>query len=161
MTGTALLLALLLTGADDLASTKVEGLQLKVPSAWKATPAEKGTVHYDSPTSDGSFELSVFPVAPRRDGKLCVDQLLKAMGDEGWKPVTIGGAPAAQKITTEATPEEGEGKDKKLPVEVQTNSYVGCNGATKWVLTLTMHTKSKARYDALAKKVVGGIAYAK
>jgi 2-octaprenyl-6-methoxyphenol hydroxylase len=40
MTGTALLLALVLTGADDLATTQVEGLQLKVPSAWKAKPAE-------------------------------------------------------------------------------------------------------------------------
>jgi hypothetical protein len=161
MTGTALILALVLTGADDLVATNLEGLKVKVPSAWKKKPADKGSVQYDSPTSDASFELSVYPVQPRREGKLCVDQLLKALGDSGWERVTLGGAAAAQKIVSETTPAEGEGKDRKEPVEVQTNSYVGCDGATKWVLTLTSHTQNKARYDALAKKIVGSIAYAK
>jgi hypothetical protein len=86
--------------------------------------------------------------------------LVKALGKEGWETVTIGKAPAAKKIATEMKEPDGEGESKE-PVEVQTNSYVGCNGATKWVLTVSMSSSKKARFDPLAKKIVDSIAYAK
>ncbi len=161
MIAAALLLALTLSGADDLTATTVEGLQLKVPAAWKRTDGEKGNVRFDAPNPGASFELSVFPVAPRREGALCVDQLLKALKGPKWTRDTVGGAPAAWNSVDEAAPAVGEGGEKAAPVQVRTNSYVGCNGATKWVLTVTLSSKGQARYEALARKIVASIAYPK
>src|SRR5687768_15240270 len=113
--------------ADDLAATSVDKLKLKVPSAW-AHKVEDGTHTYEAPNDEASFAISVFPVDPKRKADECLDQLLKALGGEGWEKIKVGGAPAAHKLSNDSGElESGEA--------VASHSYVGCDGNTKWTLT--------------------------
>ena len=162
MSTPALLMALLLSGADDLVAAHAGGVDLRVPAAWKhvvepGTNAGEETHRYDAPSEDASFELSVFRVEPKRQPGVCLDELLSALGKEGWQRLSIGAAPAARKVTTETPP--GKKEDRAPPVEVATESVVGCNGATKWVLTMTSSTKKRDHFEALAKQVTQSVSY--
>lgn len=152
MNAAPLLVALLLSGADDLTAVTHGRLQVQVPKGWTH---ERGSDRWDAPSKKASFELSVFPVQPQRDGKVCLGQLLEALGGQGWSELTVGGAPAARKVSTEKSRPEGN----EAPVEVETHSYVGCNGSTKWVLTLTASAGDVRRYGSLANKMVASIRY--
>ena len=44
---------------------------------------------------------------------------------------------------------------------VQTVTYVGCDGKTTWSLVFHMDAKKKDRFETLAEKVAGSVAYAK
>ena len=162
MTAPALVLALLLSGTDDLVAAEVGGVSLRVPAAWKhaVEPALVGggdTHRYDAPSQDASFELSVFRVDPKRPAGVCLEELLGALGKEGWQRLSVGAAPAARKVTTETPP--GKKDDRGPPVEVATESFVGCNGSIKWALTMTSATSKRDRFEALARQVVGSIGY--
>jgi hypothetical protein len=137
-------------GADDLASTTLNGLKLKVPAAWKHS-VEEGSHKYESPDGKGSFSLSIFPVTPPRDPKLCVDQLLEALGGKDWERVSVGLSPGARKVDLDSS-EQGE---------AETRTIVGCNGSTKWALTWSSLTSKKSRFDAVLSKVLDSIRYAK
>jgi hypothetical protein len=138
---------------DDLKAASVEKLKLKVPGGWKHT-VEETTHTYVAPNEEASFALSVFPVDPKRKGEECLDQLLKALGGDGWERIKVGGAPAAFKVSNDSGElESGEA--------VASHSYVGCDGSTKWTLTATHILKKKTRFEPLSKKVVDSIRYSK
>lgn len=159
MISTALVLSLVLSGADDLAPAKVNGLSVRLPAAWAKKAMEDGSVRYDAPSGDGWLELAVYKVDPARDAKLCLDQLLEALGAEGWERLTVGASPAAKKLTVASA--TGADEEGEVNVEGQSTMHIGCNGKTKWVLTVVANAAKRARYDGVAAKVLSSIRYGK
>ena len=43
--------------------------------------------------------------------------------------------------------------------KVNTVSYVGCNGQTKWVMSMTSKASKASRFGVLLKRVVDSIGY--
>jgi len=148
-----ILAALLLTlnASDTLSKVQVSDLSIKLPSSkdWKAEEtAEAGGMSRNVKTADNEAEIdvSVFKVDPRREAQTCVDQLLKALGTEGYEAVTVGGSPAYKKLTTDFVGKDDEAK-KNDANKVNTISYVGCNGQTKWVMSMTSKASKAGRFE--------------
>ena len=138
---------------DELSPATVDKLKVSVPAAWTHT-VDDGAHTYEAPNKEASFAISVFPVDPKRKADECLDQLLKALGPDGWERIKVGGSPAAHKLSNDSGElESGEA--------VASHSYVGCDGKTKWTLTATHLLKKKARFEVLAKKVVDSVRYTK
>jgi hypothetical protein len=158
----AVLLFLSLNASDTLATMKVGDLTLKLPQSkdWKGQDADDASGKGKSVSSndgDAQIELNVYEVDPRRDGKLCVEQLLKALGPDGYEAATVGGAPAYKKVTTDFV---GQGENAKTDAnKVNTVSYVGCNGQTKWILSMTSKASKAPRFGVLLKRVIESITY--
>ena len=153
-----LLTALLLAGADSLTPTKVGGLGLKAPNGWTVTDATDGK-SWEAPGNEAQMELTVFPVDPKRASQECLDQLLEKLGKDGWDKLVIGANPAVRKVTTDYVGPADAGHTEAN--KVSTVMYVGCNGATKWVLTMSSNSTKSARFGAVLKAIVGSIAYPK
>ena len=153
-----LLTALLLSGADSLTSTRVAGLTLKAPGGWKVTDATDGK-SWEAPGNEAQMELTVFNVDPRRGAQECLDQLLEKLGKEGWDKLTIGAQPAVRKVTTDYVGDADAGKTDAN--KVSTVMYVGCNGATKWVMTMSSNSSKSVRFGAVLKAIVASVSYGK
>ena len=153
-----LLTALLLSGADSLTATRVLGLGLKAPAGWKVTEATDGK-SWEAPGNEAQMELTVFAVDPKRDAQICLDQLLEKLGKDGWDKLNVGAQPAVRKVTTDYVGEADAGKTEAN--KVSTVMYVGCNGATKWVLTMSSHSTKSVRFGAVLKAIVTSISYSK
>lgn len=159
---TALLIALVLTGGDSLTKVTVGELSFKAPAEWPSTSDESGK-EWTSPDERGKLAVSVFPVDPVRPPKPCVAQLVEAvaanLGKEGFTELTVGGNPAARKVTTDYV---GEGEAaKKDENKVTTTTVVGCNGKTKWLVTYSARTADSARFGPILKRVLDSITYGK
>jgi hypothetical protein len=145
-----------LLSADVLTGGQMGNLSFKAPSDWARQSTDEGTT-WENKEGTSKIELSVYPVNPKRDAKLCVDQLIEALGKDGWEAVKIGGAPAVWKTVSDYV---GEGdKDKVEKNKVNTVTYVGCNGDTKWVLTMTAPAAAGPRYGPLLKRMVDSFKY--
>ncbi|MBS1150423.1 MAG: hypothetical protein H6Q89_2121 [Myxococcaceae bacterium] len=153
-----LVTALLLSGADSLTATRVAGLGLKAPSGWTTSDATDGK-SWEAPGNEAQMELTVYPVDPKRPAQECLDQLLEKLGKEGWDTLVIGAAPAVRKVTTDYVGAADAGKSDAN--KVSTVTYVGCNGATKWVLTMSSNSTKSGRFGAVLKAIVGSISYPK
>jgi hypothetical protein len=160
----AMLVALSLSApADTLAKAAVGELSIKLPKDSKDWKSQEGpdangiTRSVASADGHAQIELSVYPVDPRREAQVCIDQLLKALGPEGYEATTVGGQPAYKKLSHDFV---GEGDEaKKDANKVNTVSYVGCNGQTKWILSMTSKASKAPRFGVLLKKVIDSIAY--
>jgi hypothetical protein len=158
----AALLLLSLNANDMLSTAKVGELTIKLPASkdWKAQADddEKGKGRsVASADGEAQIELNVYAVDPRREAKVCVDQLIKALGPDGYEAVTVGGNPAYKKVTTDYV---GQGEAAKVEAnKVTTISYVGCNGETKWIMSMTSKNSKAARFGVLFKRVVESIQY--
>lgn len=153
-----LLTALLLSGADSLTATKVGGLSFKAPASWTVTDASDGK-GWKAPGDEAQMEVSVFNVDPKRAAQECVDQLVAGLEKATWDKVMVGGAPAVRKVTTDYV---GEGEAAKTDAnKVSTVMYVGCNGSTKWVLTMSSNTSKAARFGAVLKAIIATVSYGK
>ncbi|MBK7858792.1 MAG: hypothetical protein IPJ65_09260 [Archangiaceae bacterium] len=163
MTAWVLWLSLAAAPADTMVKTQVGDLSIKLPQSkdWKSeeTAEANGKTRAVS-TKDGEaqIDVSVFAVDPRRDAKLCVEQLLKALGPDGYEELKVGGQPAYKKLTSDYVG-EGEEAKKSEANKVNTVSYVGCNGQTKWVMSMTSKAAKAARFGAVLKRVVDSISY--
>lgn len=158
----ALLLVLALGSSDMLGKVAVGDLSLKLPQSkdWTTQDADdangKGKVA-KSNDGEAQIDVNVYGVDPRREPKLCVEQLLKALGSDGYEAATVGGFPAYKKVTTDYV---GEGEAaKKDANKVNTISYVGCNGQTKWIMSMTSKASKASRFGVLLKRIVESIAY--
>lgn len=148
--------ALLVLSADPLTGGQMGNLAFKAPADWARSSSDEGTT-WESKDKAAKVELSVYPVDPRRDAALCLDQLLKALASDGWAQVKVGGAPAAWKAVSDFV---GEGEAAKVEKnKVNTVTYVGCNGDTKWVLTMTSPAPQAARFGPLLKRIVDSMKY--
>lgn len=161
MTGTLLLLAL--AASDTLVATKVHDLSLKLPQSkdWKAQEGDENNGKSRTVASadgEAQIDLSVFTVDPRREAQVCVEQLLKALGPEGYEPTKVGGSPAYKKVTFDFVG-EGEEAKKNEANKVSTVSYVGCNGQTKWVMSFSSKVSKAPRFGVVLKRVIESIAY--
>lgn len=151
------LLVMVLAAAEpaaELTKYEVKTLALQVPSEWTQSEAD-GTQRFDDPTGDAYLLLDVGSVqtAGMKPQK-CLEKILTAMGSEqGWKQLKLGRAPAARRVDSDTTPDGAE--------SVQTVTYVGCDGKTTWSLVFHMDAKKKDRFETLAEKVAGSVAYAK
>jgi hypothetical protein len=154
MTALALTLALALGGADSLAKQTLGGLTFKAPTQWEKTqPGERVRLCVRPE------DVTVFPVDPQRPAKTCVNQMVEALGTEGFTSLTLGAQPASKKVTTDFV---GEGEEAKTDAnKVTTTSIVGCNGKTKWVMTWTSKTAQGARFGPILKRVMDSIGYGK
>ena len=156
----ALLVALLLSaGANDtLAISKVGDLQMKLPTGWRSSSSDEGNGKSRSfDAGEAQLEISVFAVDPRRDGQVCLEQLLKALGSEGYEQMKIGGQPAARKVSTDFV---GEGEAAKTDAnKVTTVSYVGCNGSTKWIMSMTSKAIRATRFGPVTKRIIDSVIY--
>ncbi len=151
-----ILTALLLSAADSLTATKVGGLTLKAPAGWVVTEASDGR-HWESPGMQAQMELTVFRVDPHRPAQECLDQLLEKLGKGGWDTAKIGGQPAVRKVINDfvGPPDAGKTDENR----VSTVTYVGCNGKTKWVLSMSSKSAKSVRFGAVLKAIVGSISY--
>ena len=151
----ALVLGLLAVGpaAEKLTPVQVGAVTLGVPGAWKRA-TEEGTVRYSAPSGEAYFLLDVAHVATRgMDGETCRKKILAQMGGTSdWTLLSVGGSPAARKLDVD--PAAG-GK-----AEVQTYTFVGCNGVTTWSLVFHLDARKKERFAPLAERVVRSLAYA-
>ncbi len=147
------LLALALAGsADELMPVRLGTVKLSVPAAWKHT-VEQGTHRFDAPSEDASFSVDVIPLETPLAPALCRDKLVKALGGQGWEKLSLGAAPAARKVYVDTDPEK--------KTEVQTHSFVGCDGRTKWALTFTAASAKKDRFEPLALRVAQSLQFLK
>jgi hypothetical protein len=155
------LLALVLSAGEPPAGDPVEALThytvksivLRVPSEWKQSQAD-GTHRFDDPAGSAYLLLDVGAVrTARMKPQVCLQKLLGAMGNEGWKPLKVDRAPAARRVDSDTTPDGAE--------SVETVRYVGCDGKTSWSLVLHMDARQKDRFETLMAKVAGSVAYAK
>ena len=158
MNALLILTALSLSGADSLTATRVAGLSLKAPAGWKVSEASDGK-NWEAPGNEGQLELTVFPVDPKRPAQQCLDQLLEKLGKDGWDALQIGAQPAVRKVTTDYVGAADAGKTDAN--KISTVTYVGCNGATKWVMTMSSNSAKSARFGAVLKAIVGSISYGK
>ncbi|MBL8951459.1 MAG: hypothetical protein JNK82_11815 [Myxococcaceae bacterium] len=160
---TSLVLLLALSASDTLVKASVSDLNLKLPQSkdWKSSEADENNGKSRTVVSadgDAQIELSVFAVSPRREAQKCVDELVKALGTEGYEATTVGGSPAFKKVAVDWVG-EGEEAKKNDANKVNTVSYVGCNGRTKWLLSMTSKASKVARFGAVLKKVIESITY--
>ena len=161
---TLFLLVLTLNAASDtLVKAQVGDLSMKLPQSkdWKSEDTSEGngkTRAVSSTDGEAQIDISVFAVDPRREAQVCVEQLLKALGPEGYEATTVGGSPAYKKVTIDFVGDSEEAK-KNDANKVNTVSYVGCNGQTKWVMSMTSKAAKAARFGVLLKRVVDSIAY--
>jgi hypothetical protein len=150
------LLAMVLSSGDPveaLMDYTVKTLVLQVPSEWKQSEAD-GTHRFDDPAGGAYLLLDVDSVKTSgMKPQVCLEKILGAMGNEGWKHLKVGRAPAARRVDSDTTPDGAE--------SVETVTYVGCDGKTTWSLVLHMDAKQKDRFETLMAKVAGSVAYAK
>lgn len=138
--------------ADALTAYQVKSVSMMVPAAWSKS-VEEGSHKFVAPSGDAFFLVDVGAVQSKgMSGQTCLKKILAAMGgDEGWKRISVGSAPAARKTVTDVAP-EGQG-------EVETVSYVGCDGKTTWSVIFHIDKKKQERFAPLAAKVAGSVAY--
>lgn len=159
MNSLALVVALSLGGVDSLSKVTLEGLSFKAPSSWNKSQAEPNSISWDEPESGASMAVSVFPVDPARPAKACVQQLVDALGKDGFAFTTLGAQPASKKVMTDYV---GEAEAEKTEEnKVTTTTVLGCNGRKKWVLTWTAKTAQGARFGPMLKRVLDSISYGK
>lgn len=159
MTALALTLALALGGVDSLSKVTLGGLVFKGPTQWEKEKPDEHSITWKEPDSGAEFAISVFPVDPQRPAKACLNQIVEALGTEGFAGLSLGAQPASKKVTSDFV---GEGEEAKIDANrVTTTTLVGCNGKTKWVLTWTSKTSEGARFGPILKRVIDSITYGK
>lgn len=165
----ALTVALVLSQAEALSKHDFTGVSIRAPKSWSVTNEDESSKEWASSDDRAQMAFSAFPVDPVRPARACVKQLIAAVQDSGepdagvtpspFTNTTIGGQPAAKKITTDFI---GEGEADKVEAnKVTTTTIVGCNGKTKWLLTFSNRTNDGAKSGALLKRVVDSLTYAK
>jgi hypothetical protein len=139
--------------AETLTKYEVKTLALQVPAEWKQSEAD-GTQRFDDPSGDAYLLVDVDSVkSSSMKAQVCLEKILAAMGNEDWKQLRLGKAPAARRVNMDTTPDGAE--------SVETVTYVGCDGTTTWSLVFHMDLKQKDRFEALATKVANSVAYSK
>jgi hypothetical protein len=157
---TALMLAAALTQApESLVRQTFGGVTVKAPKSWALSSEDESSKEWGSADDRARLAFSAFKVEPARPAKACVKQLVEALQVEGFTDTSVGGSPAAKKITTDFIGDKDE--DKVEANKVTTTTVVGCNGKTKWLLTFSNRTADGAKYGALFKRVLDSISYAK
>ncbi|MFT3836315.1 MAG: hypothetical protein QM723_04885 [Myxococcaceae bacterium] len=171
----ALIVALSVMGASDvLSKTTMEGLTFSAPSGWKSTDGEGSKTWEDSTGDDNmhaQLEVSVWTVDPRTAAE-CVQQVqnklegdsVTKLPDGGVSPPAVhfdkqkvGGQPAIRSVVFDYV---GQGEAAKVDKnKVSTVTYVGCNGTTRWLLTMTSPASKSPRFGALLKKIVDSVQY--
>jgi hypothetical protein len=159
ITALALTASLALGGVDSLAKVSLQRLSFKAPTQWQKSQPDENSLQWDDPDSGASLAVSVYPVDPQRPAKACVNQLVEAVGAEGFAATTLGAQPASKKSTSDYV---GQGEEAKTDAnKVTTTTVLGCNGKTKWVLTWTAKTSEGARFGPMLKRVLDSISYGK
>lgn len=155
----ALMLVLALGGGEPLSKQNLLGLSFKSPTQWKKSQPDANTLIWEEAQSGGSFAVSVYPVDPPRDAKVCVEQLVASLGTNGFSPSSLGDQPASKKVTTDFI---GEASDPKTDAnKVTTTTVLGCDGKTKWVLTWSVKTSQGVRLGPVMKSILDSITYRK
>jgi hypothetical protein len=138
--------------ADALTTYKVKSVSLMVPAAWNKS-VEDGSHKFMAPSGDAYFVVDVGAVQTRgMDGQTCVNKILANIGGQGWERINVGSSPAAKQVVTDAA--EGSG-------EVETVSYVGCDGKTTWSVIFHIEKKKRERFAPLAAQVAESVKYTK
>ena len=159
MIALALTLALTLGASDSLGKQTLLGLTFKAPTQWGKTQPDANSLTWADPDSGAELAITVYPVDPQRPAKTCLDQMVQALGTEGFTAATLGTQPASKKITTDYV---GESEEAKIDAnKVTTTTVLGCNGKTKWVMTWTAKTTQGARFGPILKRVLDSIGYGK
>ncbi len=172
----ALIVALSVMGSSDaLSKLSVEGFSLSVPSGWKSTEDEGSRTWEDSSGDDAmhaKLELTVWNLAPR-SGEVCVQQVQQKLeadsapklpdGGTGaptvhFDKLKLGGQPAIRSVVFDYVGQGEAAKTEKN--KVSTVTYVGCNGTTRFLLTMTSPAAKSPRFGALLKKIAESVQYA-
>lgn len=142
---------------DGLSTASLGGLSFKAPTQWRTTETED-TRTWAAPGGDAELAVSVYSVDPRRAAKVCLDQMVAALGTEGFEVGTVGAQPAAKKVGQDYA---GAGADSGADEanRVTTATIVGCNGATKWVATYSLRTRLGPRFGPVFKRVLESMRY--
>jgi hypothetical protein len=140
--------------ADALTAYKVKSVSLMVPAAWQKS-VEDGSHKFMAPSGDAYFVVDVGAVQSKgMDGQACVNKILANLGGgQSWERVNVGSAPAAKLVVTDVAP------DNKG--EVETVSYVGCDGRTTWSVIFHIDKKKRERFAPLATQVAESVKYAR
>ncbi|RKG77870.1 MAG: hypothetical protein EOO71_31455 [Myxococcaceae bacterium] len=147
MIASTLLTVMLAAGgsADALTNVSVKNVSLKAPAAWTRSNTE-GSEKFLAPSGDAYFLVDVGTVQTAgMKAEVCRQKILASIGGTSWTMVKVGGQPAAFKSDTDAAP-DGSGN-------VDTVTYVGCNGKTTWSVVFYMEQGKKDRFAAVAEKV--------
>lgn len=169
MIGLALTLVLAQTG-EALTRHDFRGVSLKAPKSWDVSAEDESGKEWATSDERAQMAFSAFPVEPLRPARSCVRQLIEAVQagltppDAGppvntFASTTVGGQPAAKKISTDFIGEKEE--DKTEANKVTTTTIVGCNGKTKWLLTFSNRTTDGAKSGALLRRVIDSLTYTK
>ncbi len=162
MTASALVVLLALAGKGDavrMADQQYERLKFKAPAEWKKAPAEDGS-GAEWANEDMRVSMSVFPVDPIRPAKACLDQIVEALKWESPMVMSVGLAPAAKRVEHDVVKEAKEGGEPEEK-KVTTTTFVGCDGRTKWVLTIVGPTAQAVKLGQVVKRVSESIKYGK
>ena len=140
-------------GMEELVPVSMDRLTVGVPGAWRRSQ-EEGATKYTAPSMEAFFLFHVSHVQTAgMDEAVCRGKILEKMGPESaWTLLTVGGAPAARRLDADTA-----GDAKKT--EIQTYTYVGCDGATTWSLVFHLDSRKKTRFARLAERIAQSISY--
>lgn len=151
------LLALVIGGADALSPFTLEGLSFKAPLSWQKSAPDEHSVEWSAPGEGAKMAVSVYPLEKPQSAQGCMRKMLDAVGREGFEALTLGGQPAAKKVTSDWI---GEGEAAKVDANrVTTTTVLGCNGRVKWLLTWTARTRAAPRFGPMLKRILASVAY--
>ena len=147
-------------------------MAISVPAAWKASGDGDSRVG-EEPLGDdlnrAKLELTLWNIE-KRPAELCVKQVAEqlsrdsggALPDGGaaraihFDPIKAGGQPAIRNVVFDYVSDTGTRNESN---KVSTVTVVGCDGSTRWLITMTSAASKSPRYGALLKKIIDSIHY--
>lgn len=156
---TAMLLSLLVLGADSLAPVTLQGLTFKAPTSWSKETPDANSMEFASPDESARFAISVYVNDRLQPASGCVKKMLDAVGKDGFESLTINAQPASKRVATDYV---GEGEEAKTDAnKVTTTTVLGCNGKVRWLITWSAKTAEGARLGPIYKRIIDSVTYGK
>jgi hypothetical protein len=170
-----LIVALSVMGASDaLSKLSTDGMSISVPSGWKTTEDE-GSRTWEDPSGDegmkAKLELTIWNLAPRKADE-CVGQVQQKLESDStprfpdggvgaptvhFDKIKLGGQPAIRSVVFDYVGQGEAAKTEKN--KVSTVTYVGCDGTTRFLLTMTSPAAKSGRFGALLKKIAESVQF--
>ena len=159
MSALGVLSVLVLAGGDVLSPVGLQGLSFKAPVGWQREQVDPNSLEWTDAGQQAKLAVSVYQLERPLPAEGCVKKMVEALGTQGFEMLSLGGRPAAKKITSDFL---GEGEAAKTEDNrITTTSVVGCSGRVKWLLTFTAKTSRAPRFGPVLKRILESVSYRK
>jgi hypothetical protein len=147
-----------LLGSDALSPVTVHGLSMRAPLDWERSSPDPSSTEFAAPDDAARLAISAYPLDAITTPSLCLRKLLEAVGPGGFTALSLGGQPAAKRVTQDFV---GQGEAARVDANrVTTTTILGCSGRLKWVLTWSARTAQAAHFGPMLRRIIDSVAYA-